>query len=299
MNEIFTEIQAVNSVFASSTLPVSVNVRGTHLNQVYIGVFRPDAAKAPHWLGNLKMYTLGLDAATDSLFLADANGDPAENPITGFVTQTATSFWSEPSTFWSFRTPIENSAGGASDVPDGELVEKGGVAQQLRIDYATQPKDRNVLTCTAAAGAYCANGNALSATPFADSNAEVSVAALGVADAAERKDLIEWVLGEDQFDENANADLTDIRASVHGDVLHSRPAVINYGRNGPTDENDVYAFYGSNDGIFRAIKGGKDTDGGTEVWGFIPREFFGKLKRLRDDAPITATDAGANTGSRA
>jgi hypothetical protein len=33
----------VNSVFASSTLPVSVNVRGAFLNQVYMGVFRPDA----------------------------------------------------------------------------------------------------------------------------------------------------------------------------------------------------------------------------------------------------------------
>ncbi len=291
LEQIFQEVQAVNSVFASSTLPVSVNVRGTHLNQVYIGVFRPDANKAPHWLGNLKMYTLGLDVATSSLFLADANGDPAENPATGFVTPTATSYWSDPSTFWAFRAPAENGAGGPSDAPDGELVEKGGVAQQVRIDYATQPKNRNLLTCTAGGGAYCASGADLSLTPFADANLEITAATLGVADATERKDLIEWILGEDQFDENANTDSTDIRASVHGDVLHSRPAVINYGRNGPSDENDVYAFYGSNDGVFRAVKGGKGTDGGTELWGFIPREFFGKLKRLRDDSPlISSTD---------
>ena len=56
LNAIFNEIQAVNSVFAATTLPVSANVQGTHVNQVYVGVFRPDANKAPRWLGNLKMY---------------------------------------------------------------------------------------------------------------------------------------------------------------------------------------------------------------------------------------------------
>ena len=41
-SKIFNEIQAVNSVFASASLPVSVNARGTYLNQVYMGMFRPD-----------------------------------------------------------------------------------------------------------------------------------------------------------------------------------------------------------------------------------------------------------------
>src|SRR5712692_8652119 len=73
LQAIFQEVQAVNSVFAASTLPVSVNVRGTNLNQVYIGVFRPDAQKSPRWLGNLKAYNLGLSSATNTVFLADAN----------------------------------------------------------------------------------------------------------------------------------------------------------------------------------------------------------------------------------
>ncbi|MBI2961731.1 MAG: pilus assembly protein PilY, partial [Betaproteobacteria bacterium] len=66
LNAIFQEIQSVNSVFASTTLPVSVNVRGTNLNQVYIGVFRPDANKAPRWFGNLKLYDLAVNPATDA-----------------------------------------------------------------------------------------------------------------------------------------------------------------------------------------------------------------------------------------
>ncbi|MEX2354192.1 MAG: hypothetical protein WD709_08395, partial [Gammaproteobacteria bacterium] len=83
LNTIFQEVQAVNSVFASTTLPVSVNVRGTNLNQVYIGVFRPDGTKSPRWMGNLKMYRLGFDDDTGTLFLADATGSKAENPETG------------------------------------------------------------------------------------------------------------------------------------------------------------------------------------------------------------------------
>jgi type IV pilus assembly protein PilY1 len=289
LNQILQELQAVNSVFASATLPVSVNVRGTHLNQVYIGVFRPDASKAPQWFGNLKMYKLGLDAATSTLFLADADGLPAENPGSGFVTPTARSFWTSPSTFWGYRAATQNGAGGVSDAPDGELVEKGGVAQQLRIDYAASQTSRELFTCTDGSGGYCASGDSLSLSPFDTGNADISTAALGAASATERDSLIDWVRGEDQFDENADTQLTDIRASVHGDVLHSRPAVINYGRNGPTDENDVYAFYGANDGVFRAAKGGTGTNAGAEVWGFVPKEFFGKLKRLRDDAPIISS----------
>ena len=49
LQAIFAEIQAVNSVFASATLPISVNTQGTYENQVYIGVFRPDAFSRPRY----------------------------------------------------------------------------------------------------------------------------------------------------------------------------------------------------------------------------------------------------------
>ena len=59
LNGIFSEIQSVNSVFASVSLPVSVNTQGTFLNQVYIGMFRPDQDSFPRWNGNLKQYKIG------------------------------------------------------------------------------------------------------------------------------------------------------------------------------------------------------------------------------------------------
>ena len=80
-------------------------------------------------------------------------------------------------------------------------------------------------------------------------------------DAAQRDNIINWVRGQDnKQDENSNASTTDIRASLHGDVLHSRPAVVNYNRGGAngsnTGDNDVFVYYGTNDGVFRAVQGG-------------------------------------------
>ncbi len=114
-------------------------------------------------------------------------------------------------------------------------------------------------------------------------------------------------------DENANGSTSDIRASVHGDVLHSRPAVINYNRLKTlitgTDadstlkrDSDIYVFYGTNGGMLHAVKGGvlQKSDGtvlsvsvgpdasvtpGSERWSFVAKEFFANYKRLRAQTP--------------
>jgi type IV pilus assembly protein PilY1 len=180
LQQIFSDVQAVNSVYAATSLPVSVNVRGTNIDQVYIGMFRPDANDAPRWYGNLKMYQLAIDPSTGNLYLADATGANAENTTTGFITSTAQSFWTTPSDFWSFRTPSQNGAGGASDLPDGDLVEKGGAAEQLRIDYASDQSTRNLYTCTQGSFANCLTGSDLSGTPFSTSNTDITSAALNL-----------------------------------------------------------------------------------------------------------------------
>src|SRR5919201_2403038 len=166
LTTIFNEVQAVNSVFAATTLPVSVNVRGTNLNQVYIGVFRPDANKLPRWLGNLKMYKLGVDSATQTLFLADANNNVASNSSTGFISSSALSYWTTSSSFWSFRAPgyATTDVGKQSDSQDGDLVEKAAPAESLRIKFPTSQGARNVFTCTSSGGGICANGTTFSAS---------------------------------------------------------------------------------------------------------------------------------------
>lgn len=275
---IFNQIQAVNSVFSSASLPVSVNSRGTYLNQVFMGMFRPDPDAQPRWRGNLKQYKFGYDVTTDVLFLADSAGNPAISGATGFISPSAVSYWTGASSFWTneeMGTPLS-----ASDSPDGEVVEKGGAAQQIRIAYATNQATRKVYTCLS-----CAANTNLATTSSAQFSTSNSSSMTTIAsDSAQRDLIINWVRGTDNAgDERGPGSPTTIRPSVHGDVLHSRPAVVNYG----TAENpNIVVFYGTNDGMLRAINGNQSgTGAGQELWSFIPEEHFPKLKRLRDNAP--------------
>lgn len=194
LTSIFSEIQAVNSVFAASTLPVSVNVRGTNLNQLYIGVFRPDSSDRPRWFGNLKAYQLKKDPNTGLVFTVDKLGNVAENSTTGFITGNATSFWTSstlsPTNYWAFRPSSVNGTGGSSDAPDGDLVEKGGAGQQIRAKFFANsvngdPLDittpiRALYTCTTGAYGTCTTGSLLSNTPFIDANVDIDAAALAL-----------------------------------------------------------------------------------------------------------------------
>lgn len=110
-----------------------------------------------------------------------------------------------------------------------------------------------------------------------------------VAPALTASNLINWVRG---WDIAGNEDMAGpggtvtVRPSLHGDVLHSRPAVINYG-----GDTGVVVFYGANDGIFRAVNGNQTAsiDGvraGGELWSFIAPEFHGKFKRLFQNSPL-------------
>jgi type IV pilus assembly protein PilY1 len=290
-DDIFSKIQSVNSVFSSVSLPVSVNTQGTYLNQVFVGMFRPDDSAYPRWNGNLKQYKLGVDAQTKQLVLQDADSVDAVNKETGFITPCARSFWTptQLNDYWSFnpsgdciRTdPITNlpvSGLAASDTPDGNVVEKGAQGYMLRQVLAA---DRNVKTC--------APGACSALTSFVDGNASITSTALGAQTTTERTALINWLRGLDnKGDERKDAagnpltSTTAMRPSVHGDVVHSRPVAINYGTDA---QPQVVVFYGANDGVLRAVNGNQtgsigSAAPGSELWSFVPPEFYGSIKRL-------------------
>lgn len=361
INKVFREVQAVNSVFAAPVLPVSANTQGTYINQVYMGMFRPDRDGDPRWVGNLKQYQFGVDITDPNapqLFLADASWGPYSQGTnanralsaagTGFITPTAVSYWTSKDIntlpdskngFWTGGFP--DQAANAFDWQDGQIVEKGGVGQQIRLKHltetypasstATASTSRNVLTCV---GTSCTNGASLRTMPFKVGNSNLTDAALGLASSSgiSGTNLINWVRGDNTAaagDSAAgiepiqppDASIT-VRGSVHGDVLHSRPAVIDYG--GTTG---VVVFYGANDGLVRAINGNQpnnptdnskpkgdctvsatcairvlDANGNTtnippggELWSFVPQEFYPGLQRLyKNSSPLTL---GASTGS--
>jgi type IV pilus assembly protein PilY1 len=287
-DNILAEIQSVNSVFASSSLPVSVNTQGTYLNQVFVGMFRPDSASKPRWLGNLKQYQFKIFGST--LRLADFSATPIEaiSASTGFITSCATSAWStDTGSYWRYNSNsagLCNAATKFSDAPDGATVEKGGAAQRLRgvtsSGTSTNYTTRALKTCDASDG--CAGG----LTDFNTANTTLTASALGVTSGSETN-LINWVRGQDVDNENDTTAFPDptgieeMRPSVHGGVVHSQPAVIDYG--GTTG---VVSFYGADDGVFHAVNGNKTVTDGNEYWGFIAPESYSKLNRLKANTQL-------------
>jgi type IV pilus assembly protein PilY1 len=286
LNKDFSEIQAVNSVFASVSLPVSVSTQGTYLNQVYVGMFRPDASALPRWTGNLKQYKMGL--ASGVLQLEDADNNNAINNNTGFITECARSFWTPTSTdsYWAFKPQggCIPPVGSATDLylnsnyPDGNVVEKGAQAYKLRGTIT-----RTVKTCSPTF-ASCT-----SLADFSTGNSAITQSLLLASSSTERDALINWARGLDIDDENQNSITSaEMRASAHGDVVHSRPVALNFGSD---TSPQVVVFYGGNDGVFRAINGNRASSigsvtAGSELWAFIPPEFYGSIKRLRDDTTL-------------
>ena len=278
LREILVEIQAVNSVFASASLPINATNRSQNENQVFIGMFRPNGDARPQWYGNLKRYQIAL--FNDEAKLADKDGLEAVAAATGFVQACASSYWTTDSgTFWNFSADgaglcLTSSTNVYSDLPDGPQVEKGATAEVIRrgnnpaASPLTYVENRTIYTCTSPT--TCS-----SLVTF--NNTNVTQAAVGAASTTERDNIINYARGQDLRDENANGITTgETRASLHGDVAHSRPLPVNYG-----GSTGVVVYYGSNDGAFRAISGST----GKELWAFIAPEHHGKLKRLYDNSP--------------
>jgi type IV pilus assembly protein PilY1 len=313
LTRLFKEIQGVNDVFVSATLPVALNISNTYLNQVYMGLFRPDALLSPRWYGNLKEYKLAYDADAQLVTLVDRRDRDVVSSVTGFIVPTATSLWTHNPTrddswgsgsvnFWT------NSMRGsptptATDSPDGEVVEKGGVAQAVREVYLTRAAiagtagstDRKVLTCTlsSSCAATCSGTPAkFDLTSITASNGACQ-AKFGTSATADTQTLVNWIRGIDNKGDEPGPGKTDldrtvtVRGSVHGDVLHSRPLIVNYG-----GSTGIVAYYGGNDGMLHAVCVGAEGDGcagssnaGQELWTFIAPDTYGKFKRLRDQSP--------------
>jgi type IV pilus assembly protein PilY1 len=280
LREIIIEIQSVNSVFASASLPINATNRSQNENQVFIGMFRPDSNAKPMWYGNLKEYRIALFGGDARL--ADAEGKEAIAASTGFLQACAVSDHTTPSgIYWDWSADSHGTCGtvansAMSDYPDGGVVEKGGAAEVLRKGNdpsATAPftVNRSMYTCAASCG---------SMVDF--TSGTVTAARVGAADAIEHANIINFTRGMDVNNENAAssdlnaASIIEPRASIHGDIAHSRPLPVNFG-----GSRGVEIFYGANDGTFKAVKG----EGGVELWSFVAPEHHGRLKRLYANTP--------------
>lgn len=304
LGDAFSRILSRNSVFASVALPAAANEQSTFLNQVFVGVFRPDEGGDPRWLGNLKQYQLGIDSSDKQLKALDADGAELIDRTAGFIQGCARSFWTDDSGTSPYWEYLKGKAVANCDeatqyfnTPDGPIVEKGGQAYVLR---EMTPSTRNVYTCTPASLGACS-----ALKPFNDGNSDITAQLLdpnNPVSSTERTELIKWAIGYDIDNEHelTTPDPNTMRPSVHGDIVHSQPVAIDYNADDSSSPADVVVFYGGNDGMLRAINGNQEDDpnGGSELWSFLPPEFYGSIKRIRDNTPRVIFPASGPTAGQ-
>ncbi len=242
-----------DSSFVAPVVPVSPENRTYSGLRVYLGFFKPISQKP--WYGNLKKY--GIDSSNQIVGKPEPpsypNGRVAINSDGTFI-DTSISFWSATA--------------------DGGSVNEGGAGEVL-INRTTP---RNIYTYMGTSASLTNSSNAFTLT-----NAAITSATLGVATAADRDNLINFIHGLDAYDEDSDGNTAEKRGWILGDILHSKPLVVNYATytfSSPNESNcsinKTMIFVGANDGMFHAFN---DCDG-SEAWAFIPPDLLRNLNYL-------------------
>lgn len=240
LNSIVSETES----FVAPVVPVSQTTRTQSGDRLYIALFRPRDGSL-RWPGNLKKYQVSPDGQ-----MLDAAGAAATNSD-GEILPGARSYW--------------------DTTASGSAVSKGGVGEIL-LNRATA---RNIYTNTTAPPTGGA-GLALTGTThaFTNANANLTQAMLGAASATERTQIINYVHGIDVYDDDEDSNVTEKRAWVLGDTIHSVPLVINY------SATEAMILVGANDGMLHAF----DDTTGAELWAYVPDELLSRLKLLTPGA---------------
>lgn len=295
-------VSSLDTAFVAPVVPVSPENRTYSGNRVYMGFFKP--MNSGSWRGNLKKYGISAqnyltDQGGAQATWVDINGDGIDD-ITGETlpkppnyTYTAVNgtFRSSATSFWTTT--------GA----DSGYVDKGGAGQVL---HDTVYPNRHIYTYTGSSLSLTDGSNA-----FTTGNTALTPAMLGQTSLSDANNLINFVNGMDVKDEDKDGNFSDKRPWMFGDILHSRPVIVNYnsytlanentcpGQGNPYNGSVIYV--GSDDGMLHAIR---DCNG-QEIWAFIPPDMLGHLSYLESDyhsyfvdgTPAVYTYNANNTGN--
>ncbi len=273
LTQIVSNIMVQDTSFVAPVVPVSPENRTASASRVYIGLFKP--LNGIPWQGNLKKY--GLDSSNyltdrDGLFASSVdlvNNTTLKSGADGLDDRTGLSgvvngaFISTSSSFWG-------------TTQDGGKVSSGGVGERL----LTRTTARKIYTNKDAAQPD------LTQTTNAFSVANITKEDVSLLSDTERDKLVNFIYGIDVYDDNANSNTTEKREWLLGDVLHSKPMVVNYRKYDfntaneiDSNENKTMIFVGSNDGMLHAFN---DYDG-SEAWAFIPKDVLRYLQNIHSD----------------
>lgn len=240
LQEVIKEVLDSSSLTSASVAANSFDRTQTS-DSVYYGMFEPTTAA--RWQGNLKKYKIVNGAQVD------ANNLPAVNSA-GEFDENAKSFWSPG--------------------VDGNDVTKGGVAEMLRTTSVT----RKLLTDIGGVG-ILTDFNVANITAKYTTTVKL-IEKFG--EATDTSNHVKWAMGIDVDDEDKDTKKDDVRPSVFGDPLHSKPIVINYG-NGENPRIVV----GTNAGVLHMFEDDAPNNKVKESWAYLPSEFFKNIKPLREN----------------
>ncbi len=85
-------------------------------------------------------------------------------------------------------------------------------------------------------------------------------------------DLINFLIGLDSYDDDIDGVYDEKRETILGDILHSRPLIIDY------SSSQRVIYVGTNEGMLHAF----DDSDGSEKWAFIPSDLLPQLKNIAE-----------------
>ncbi|CAG0941386.1 Type IV pilus biogenesis factor PilY1 [Anaerolineae bacterium] len=276
IGEIITKMQEVDTSIAAPVAAPSPENRSYGSGRIFMGCFKPSEEGA-FWKGNLKKYGILsgtskiIDASSKFATYVDQNNDGNDdnNPTESLPPSAANgTFRDGAKSFWS-------------ESVDGSFVDKGGVGEML---LKTPANSRKIYTVLPA-------GTNL--VEFTTTNTNITATMLGVTDPITQTKLINFIRGQDVNDEDDDGDTTDNRKWTMGDVIHSKPLVVNYASFDVTteeskcDKNKSIIYVGGNDGMLHAFR---DCNG-SELWGFIPPTLLENLKYLKERTHTSFVDS--------
>jgi len=252
----------------------------------FVASFEPSGEEA-FWPGHVQAFRI-----SSQLEILDKNGNPALDPNSGV-------FNDPPNPFWDAGVELAKTTH-----PPRKLYSTKYVPTPLREDF-TKPK--------------------ISATDLALTNADLPLypnyPTISFANTnALRDGLIDYLWGQDTFDQDGDGNTTELRAAVLGDIFHSGaiqigpPPQYNLGEDGFGPANDPLSFWstykqrdrklmvGANDGMLHAFNAGSynagdnpatpetengyyDLGNGQEAFGYVPEFLVDTLKYIPINLP--------------
>jgi hypothetical protein len=261
LKSVLLRILTQSSTFTAPALTANALNRTDILNDVFLALFQ--AETTPFWPGNIKKLRLAVqnpdtdpeDVVAGVPTVSGTTKTFTDAFVNGQIAADVTTYWTNVATLSDIDETVDKEA---TDTTDGRKVERGGAGQNI-------PGSRTIYT-------EGSGGTAGTLVTFNTTNSGLTTARVNFI-----YDPGDWDMGA---------------------TLHSRPAAINYGfttTSRETNDNpEVRLVFGSNDGLFRMLQNTNDTaddielngnvQSGVESWGFIPRELYGAIPRLRDES---------------